>query len=258
MPARSWNAAAAAQAAAPSGFGPLEFHAALPSSNDRLLELADAGAPSGQLVVAGAQTAGRGRAGRSFSSPPGGLYLSLLLRPEAEVLRRYPLSLVVGLALCETLDDLAAPTQLKWPNDVWLSGRKAAGILVEVSYQGSEPRVVIGVGVNVETPPDALPPEAVSLRETSGAPERAAVLERFLVRLQLLLHQLQDGELDPLRAAVEGRSALLGERVRAEVAGKPVEGLAVGLAPSGGLRIQPDEGPELELISGDVQRVRAV
>ncbi|MCA8925756.1 MAG: biotin--[acetyl-CoA-carboxylase] ligase [Planctomycetes bacterium] len=258
MPACSWNAETAARAAARSGFGPLEFHPTLGSTNDRLAALAEAGAAAGQLVVAEAQSAGRGRAGRAFSSPPGGLYVSLLLRLEPEVLARYPLSLVAGLSLCEALEALGVPAQLKWPNDVWIEGRKVAGILVEVAYQGPRPRAVIGLGVNVETDPAALPPEAISLAETASAPRRPAVLERLLTALRLRLDQLEANDLAPLRAGLAGKSALLGARVRAEVDGRPLEGIALGLAPSGALRIQPDSGPELALMSGDVQHVRGV
>ncbi|MEZ6184902.1 MAG: biotin--[acetyl-CoA-carboxylase] ligase [Planctomycetota bacterium] len=247
---------AVARAAAAAGFGPAELHAALPSSNDRLLELADAGAGSGTLVVTLEQTAGRGRAGRGFASPRGGLYLSLLLRLPGATLARYPLSLVVGLALSEALDELAAPTALKWPNDVLVGEKKVAGILVEAKSGGRETRVVVGVGINVETPPAALPPEALSLIETAGAPDRAQVLTAFLAQLRLRLEQLQRGELEPLRAAVGARSALLGERVRAEVRGRPVEGRAVGLAPSGALLLRTDAGETLELLSGDVRRLR--
>ncbi|MEZ0230503.1 MAG: biotin--[acetyl-CoA-carboxylase] ligase, partial [Planctomycetota bacterium] len=162
--------AAAVERAAASRFGKkFELHPELPSTNDRARELAAQGAPEGTLVVALRQTGGRGRLGRSWASPVGGLYLSLVLRPDKGMLERASLALVAGLAASEALDAAGrTATSLKWPNDVLLDGKKIGGLLAEVTRERNEAVVVLGVGLNVDTPADAFPPEvrgiATSLR----------------------------------------------------------------------------------------------
>lgn len=135
---------------------PREHHASLPSTNDRALAWAREGAPHGAMVTADAQTAGRGRLGRRWDSPPGaGLYVSLVLRPAEVVVGRgwdprwAALGLAVGLGLREGLARWVPDALLKWPNDLLVRGHKLAGVLCETRWQGSTPDIVVGFGVNV-------------------------------------------------------------------------------------------------------------
>ncbi len=161
------------------------------STNRRLLEWAREGAPHGAVLWADAQSAGRGRQGRNWLSGEGdGLYASLLLCPPAPVGRWAAFSLVAALALAEVLrEGWDLPVGVKWPNDLWLDGRKLAGILLE-AQGGDEPRLVVGIGVNLRPPaggwPDELRGRALSLAEAGAAsvsaPELlAALLERLEV-----------------------------------------------------------------------------
>ena len=120
------------------------------STNDHARALALAGAPHGTVVVAEQQTAGRGRQGRTWSAPTGrALTLSALVRLPAAALE--PLPLAVAIAVCEACEAVAPVTcRIKWPNDVWIEGRKVAGVLIEARPQ--EGWAVIGIGLNVDTP----------------------------------------------------------------------------------------------------------
>jgi len=148
--------------------GPHRHFRVTDSTNARARELAEAGAPSGTVVTAAEQTAGRGRQGRSWTAPPGkALLYSAVLRPLDQ--RHLLLPLAVPLAVCEAAEELrpGIECQIKWPNDVWLDERKLAGVLIEASQQPQDGWAVIGVGLNLTIAPDEFPSDlrrpAVSL-----------------------------------------------------------------------------------------------
>lgn len=123
------------------------------STNDEAKRLAREGAPEGTLVVAGAQSGGRGRFGREWDSPPGGVYASFVLRPASPPASVAPLSLVVALGAARALRTLGVPVGLKWPNDLLLDGRKLGGILLEMAAEADRVEwLVAGLGVNVRDP----------------------------------------------------------------------------------------------------------
>lgn len=133
------------------------------STNARARELVEAGAPGGTIVTAAEQTAGRGRQGRTWTAPPGkALLYSAILKPLDE--RHLLLPLSAPLAVCDAAEELepAIECQIKWPNDVWIEGRKLAGVLIEAKPQDGW--AVIGVGLNLSIASDEFPPE---LRETA-------------------------------------------------------------------------------------------
>jgi BirA family biotin operon repressor/biotin-[acetyl-CoA-carboxylase] ligase len=141
------------------------------STNDRLRELAEAGAPEGATVVAGSQRCGRGRQGRTWVSTPGlGLYLSVLLRPHLPARDAGWLALVGGVGVARALEATGLPAaRVKWPNDVYAGGRKIAGVLVEPRLRrGRIEFAVLGLGVNVGQGvgdfPEALRDRATSLK----------------------------------------------------------------------------------------------
>ncbi len=158
------------------------------STNSRAADLAGKGAAHGTIVCADSQTAGRGRLGRKWESPAGvNLYISMLLRPPLDPANAPRLTLVAAIALAAAVEDVAGlRASLKWPNDLYLSGRKAAGILSEMAADPDLLRhVVIGVGLNVNAQIAGFPAElrekATSLRISAGRPfRRVEVLARFL------------------------------------------------------------------------------
>jgi BirA family transcriptional regulator, biotin operon repressor / biotin---[acetyl-CoA-carboxylase] ligase len=170
------------------------------STNDRARELAAGGAPHGTLVTASAQSAGRGRQGRTWSAPPGdALLLSLVLRELHPLL-----PLAAGLAVARV-----AGGQVKWPNDVLLDGRKVAGTLAEGRPQ--EGWAILGIGLNVAVRPGDLPPDVAARAATLGRPRTdiPVVLRELLAELERALALPHAALLDELRA----RDALLGAPV---------------------------------------------
>jgi BirA family transcriptional regulator, biotin operon repressor / biotin---[acetyl-CoA-carboxylase] ligase len=147
-----------------TGFGaPHRHFRRTDSTNARARELVEAGAPHGTIVTAAEQTAGRGRQGRTWTAPPGkALLYSAILRPLDE--HHLLLPLAVPLAVCEAAEELEprATCQVKWPNDIWVEGRKLAGVLIEAKPQDGW--AVIGVGLNLSISPDEFPPD---LRDTA-------------------------------------------------------------------------------------------
>jgi BirA family biotin operon repressor/biotin-[acetyl-CoA-carboxylase] ligase len=211
------------------------------STNERARELAGRGAPHGTVVTASQQTAGRGRQGRTWTAPPGrALLCSVVIRDPPRLL-----PLAAGVAVAETADSRA---RLKWPNDVLLSGRKIAGILVEGRPQ--EGWAVVGIGVNVAIEPEAFPPE---LRDTAGtlglAPDAIEpTLDALLRALERWLGAAQADVLEGFRA----RDALLGQPVRWSGG----EGRGAGIDDQGRLIVATPTG-EVALDAGEVHLQRS-
>jgi len=233
----------------------LELHDELPSTSDRLRELAQDGTPAFTVVVAGTQSKGRGRMGRQWHSPPeSGLWLSVLVR---DVPDRFPglLPLAVGVALARALERLVADSvALKWPNDILIGERKVAGILCE-TVGGPGEGIIVGIGVNLRAPEGGLPPELASgmafLEEVAGLP----MMEPAVARLVL-------GELGrwvrPVPMRLEGR--LLAEweardclRGRSVILEDGTGGTASGVRSDGALGVTLADGRELDVRAGGVR-----
>lgn len=221
------------------------------STNRALHQAGLLGAQDGTALVAGVQTAGKGRLGRSWLAPPDtALALSILLRPDLP-LRKLPL-VVLGAGVA-TAEACGRPCRLKWPNDVLdVEGRKIAGILAEAEAQkGRVDFVVVGIGVNVGGSPDG-PFDASSLAEVQGAaPDRAELAARIVAGVRAWTRRV--GE-DPAAVLEAWRQwdGTVGRRVRVE----GVEGIATGVGPSGALLVEDEAGREHRVLAGDVEMVR--
>lgn len=244
---------------------PLEVHGEIDSTNLRAEALAAQGAPAGTIVMADRQTAGRGRLGRSFFSPGGvGLYFSAVLRPGCppERAHEHVFAAAVAVAECAAheLGDRSA-VAIKWPNDVQLRGRKTSGINLSVQLRdGRVDSLVLGVGVNVNTPCEDFPPElrelATSLRVELGRPlDRGAFAAALLERLEAELDRLAGGFSEVLDHW-HNFFRMRGERVRvtAEPA-RAIEGAVAGVDGSGALLIESSSGIE-RVVAGDVTLLR--
>jgi BirA family transcriptional regulator, biotin operon repressor / biotin---[acetyl-CoA-carboxylase] ligase len=220
------------------------------STNARARELALRGAPAGTVVTAWEQSAGRGRQGRAWSAPPGrALLMSALVRDLSR--RDALLPLAVPVAVAHACDVFAGTVcGIKWPNDVWIDGRKLSGILLEGRPQ--EGWAVIGIGLNVGTGADDFPEElrdtATSLAIASGSdPGVEAVLAAVLASLEEWLQARPDAVLDAWRE----RDVLVGSAIR----WNDGEGTAVGLDDSGALLVDTDSG-RVALDAGEVHLLR--
>lgn len=234
------------------------------STNSRAVEAAEKGAPHGTIVCADAQTGGRGRFDRRWESPPGvNLYISLLLRPPVDPPLAPRMTLVTAVALAQAVEDVATiPTGLKWPNDLCIAGKKAAGILAEMSTDADRLRhVVIGVGLNVNSErshfPGSLSRSATSLRLSTGRTfRRGEVLARFLDRFSEAYREFLSGGLAGLLPDWNRRSVLAGKRVMVRSRDGEIWGTAGDVDEEGTLRFRQDgTRKESRLHSGEIARV---
>lgn len=227
------------------------------STNDDARAALSHGAPSGLTIVADHQTQGRGSRGRVWQSPAAtDLYLSIIDRPRLAPTVLPTLTLAIGLALADTIDHyVQAPERvaIKWPNDLWIDGRKCSGILVEAVATGANiDGVVIGVGLNVNRTqwPQDLDSIATSLQRATGRTiDRSDVLATLLSNAERRVDQLVANGSETIVCEVDARLALRGERVCCD----DVSGTLVGVAPSGALRIKIGSQVR-EIIAGTLTR----
>jgi len=221
---------------------------AIASTMDALHELAQGGAPAGTAIVAEAQTAGRGSRGRSWSSPPGGLWLSVLARPATAGLEL--LSLRAGLAVAELLSGLGAGGRigLKWPNDLMLDDRKTGGILCEARWQGASLAwVVIGLGLNVGNLP---PPGLETAASYLGAALPSLTAENLVEPVVGALRAV-DAAAGPLTGEERARFAAR-DWLRGRALDAPVAGTAAGIADDGALLVRRGDGTTVPIRAGTV------
>lgn len=224
--------------------GQMFWYASVSSTNDVAASLADRGAAEGAVVAANAQSAGRGRQGRSWASPPGaGLYVSTVLRPPRDAVR--VLTIAAGVAVAEGIEAATGlDAALKWPNDVYVGERKLAGVLAEAA--DAMQYVVLGIGINVM--PAAYPPDvaarATSLEEELGRSlDRGLLLAECLAALARRYDELRGGRTGGVLDAWRRRAApTLGRRVRWEAAGSTIEGVAEDIDDTGALVVRTGGG----------------
>jgi BirA family biotin operon repressor/biotin-[acetyl-CoA-carboxylase] ligase len=235
----------------------------LPSTSDRAKELAEEGAVHGEVVIAEIQTAGRGRRGRLWVSPPRkNVTFSVVLRPELPPARAPELTLVASVAVCDALRQAGVRAGIKWPNDLLASDRKIAGILTELAAEPDRVQwVVVGVGVNVNVRADEFPPElrdeATSVLVERGQPApRALFAAACLTALEEWLDRHAAEGFAPIREAWRERSVTLGREVLVRAGGREITGLAEDLDEGGALLVRTPEGVE-RVLAGDVHLLRS-
>lgn len=234
------------------------------STNLRIREAGDAGAPHGTLAVADRQTAGRGRRGRSWESPAGSsIYMSVLLRPEFKPDRASMLTLVMACSVAQGIMDCeAVDVQIKWPNDIIINGKKLVGILTEMSSQIDYiNHVTVGVGINVNMTefPEEIAETATSLQLECGHPVKrapliAAVMRRLEENYETFL------ETEDLSGLMEIYSSMLVNRGRDVLilgTKEQYQAHALGISPEGELIVRRQDGTEEKICAGEVS-VRGV
>jgi BirA family transcriptional regulator, biotin operon repressor / biotin---[acetyl-CoA-carboxylase] ligase len=233
------------------------------STNRVAMELGHAGEPEGAVVLAEEQTAGKGRAGRTWQSDrAAGIYVTLLLRPRLSPAQAPLLTMMAGLSAHAAIAATTGITpDLKWPNDLLLSGKKTGGILTEMYAEPTQVRfVIVGIGLNVnqEKFGSELGATATSLRMETGKQES---------RLELLVRLLREFESDYNQFLREGPAAVTkkfemvssyaqGKRVRVTSGAATFAGTTAGLGPEGLLQVKRDDGQVVTVISGDVAEAR--
>ena len=237
---------------------PLEVFDCVDSTNSVLRARAEAGAPEGSVVLAASQSAGRGRVGRSFFSPAGtGLYLSLLLRAQLDAQTAAFITPAAAIAVCEAIERVSPlEPQIKWVNDVFVGGKKACGILTEAAFGMEDGRLryaVVGIGINVYTPPEGFPPELAGIagslfgRRQDDMRNRlaAAVLDAFLDRYA------QGGGAD-FAEAYRRRCFVIGRRVSL-IRGEQVRpALVLDVDEQCALLVRYDDGETERITAGEI------
>lgn len=220
----------------------------LGSTNDEAKSLARAGSAEGTLVWADEQTAGRGRRGRAWVSPPGNLYMSLVLRPEGSAAAAAQLGFVAALGLGEAITELAGPAlelRYKWPNDLLADGRKLAGILLESETSANDQVdfVVLGIGANLASAPSGVEYPATSLAE-QGFPgvTPPLLLEAFARHFDEWVQRWRFEGFAPIRAAWLMRASGIGEAIRVRLERNTLLGRFHDLDNDGALLLDGTEG----------------
>jgi len=240
----------------------LEFHEEIGSTQTRAKALtAESTAETPQLVLAARQTAGRGRGANTWWAGPGAITFSWTIDPQAYGVapsRWASASVAVALGICKELETIVSPVGLKWPNDVFVQGRKVCGVLVETVAGHGNPRMIIGVGVNVNNTFANAPPEianlGTSLIDLVGRPfERTGVLLELLQQIDHELKRL--GAADDRQAIEWNERSLLTDRdLELETPSGPIAGRCIGVDPEGALLLS-DDSTVIRLVSGVVKRI---
>ena len=226
----------------PKGYALKSFDV-IDSTNEEARRLAAAGEAGPIWILAGRQTAGRGRRGRSWESPTGNLAATLLLRPGKSASQCAQLSFVAATAACDILAGFAPATEMrvKWPNDVLADGRKIAGILLESASQGGEPPnwLAIGIGVNLASHPEGLEYAATSLGALGGSvPKTDDALLHLAANFAKWYEVWRGDGFAPIRDAWLARAAGLGSRIRARLSHEETSGVFEGIDENGALLLR--------------------
>ena len=243
--------------------GQINFYKTLSSTNGVAFELGRAGAQDGTVVIADEQTGGKGRIGRRWESPPFvNLYTSIILRPPIAPVRAHHLTFVAAVAVAECVAKfLRRPPIVKWPNDILIDAKKVAGILLEMDSEPDRVNfVVIGIGINVNLKPDALPAAvrdiATSLANATGAAvDRVEVACVLYSELEKWYKIYLDKGFSPVLDAWAGFFASEGKAVRVAACGRAIEGVCVGVDADGALLVRRRDGALERVVSGDVETV---
>jgi BirA family biotin operon repressor/biotin-[acetyl-CoA-carboxylase] ligase len=237
----------------------IAYHSEVASTQDVAKALAAQGADEGTIVVAETQVAGRGRIGRGWASPPGGIYLSIILRPDIKPFEAIRFPLIAGVAIAQAIERLTGlKPQLKWPNDIIVGGRKTGGILTEMSAETDRINyIILGIGVNVNTAKAHFPEEiegiATSLRTECGKEvPRVQLVQGILAELESLYQVFQVSGFETIRERWKAQSCTIGTWVSVRGEREQVEGEALDIDEDGALILRKANGALERVVAGDV------
>lgn len=235
----------------------IEHYDQVSSTNDIAKELAEKGVPEGTVVIAETQTTGKGRLGREWFSPEGGVWLSVVLRPGVSPDEVPRVALLLGVAVARTLSAFGVDSKLKWPNDVLVGGKKVCGILTEMDAELERVNFVIaGIGINVNNKVEDFPEEfrksATSLVTEQGKEvPRAALVRLLLEELEEAYGLFTRGNFQAVLGEWRSLSGTLGRKVKIITHGKTLTGVAVDVDEEGALLLTLKDGSPARVLSGD-------
>ena len=235
------------------------------STNDIAYSLAEKGVREGMVILADEQAKGKGRHGRNWVSPAkSGIYMSCIIRPPIAPSEIPKITLVAAVAVAKAIRQVTGlEATIKWPNDILIRGEKACGILTEMrAEQDSVDFMVLGIGVNVNTPQKSLPKGATSLKEELRRAKRDEEISRIELAKKILemldeyYIMLKEKGSKPIIEEWKGLSSMLGSRVKAVLPNRTIEGQAHDIDPDGALVLRLDSGVLEKVSSGDIVMVR--
>ena len=236
----------------------IEHHMTIGSTNERARELAEQGWPDGSFVVSEAQETGKGRLGRAWSSPPGGIWFSLILIPDMRPSEAPTLTLAGGTAVADALTENGFDARLKWPNDVQIGDKKVCGILTEMSGEMERiDYIVMGIGINANCRVADLPKDfrerATTLQEVQGSPVDR---KKILVDILKAFEEIYGLGTKDILIRWKERSATLGKRIKVHTQKGDIVGIAKDLDQTGALIIELPSGERQTIYSGDCEHLR--
>lgn len=236
----------------------IHFYEELESTNDTAKKFVENDASEGTVIIAAHQTAGRTRKHADWVSPEGGIYMTLILRPEVTLLEASKLTIVTGVAIAKTLkDEFNVDVGIKWPNDLLIGNKKICGILTEaVTDYDKIKAVLVGIGIDVNIDEDALPEEldeiATSVqKETNKTLNRADIMRKFFKIFEDLYEEYKNGNFKYIISEWRRLSSTTGNRVKVYKNGKAIIADAVGITNKGALIIETDDGKLEKITSGE-------
>jgi len=240
----------------PAGYELARFEE-IDSTNEEARRRAQAGERGPLWIWALRQTAGRGRRGRAWESPTGNLSATLLLAPHATAAEAARLSFVAALAVRDTVAAFTASAEVrvKWPNDVLLNGRKVSGILLESSGEGTSadlPWLAVGIGINLQHPPENATTPATAISEHAPAPSPAEALTRLAAAFDQQFRVWRASGFAPIREAWLTHAAGLGQAVAARLPTETINGVFRGLDQDGALLLALPDGSTRAITAGEV------
>jgi BirA family biotin operon repressor/biotin-[acetyl-CoA-carboxylase] ligase len=208
------------------------------------------------VVIAETQTKGKGRLGRKWFSPRGGLWMSIVLKPHLPPREVPLLNLVCSLTIARVLSELGVRAAPKWPNDVVVGSKKVAGILAEADFNGYTNWVVVGIGIDTNVDIDSFPVDvrrrATSLRRELGQEiDHDSLTIRILTGLELDYGKLKEGDFDELVSEWKLKSDIMGKKVKIGLQNESFVGVAVDIGMGGSLLIQMENGDTREATVGE-------
>jgi BirA family biotin operon repressor/biotin-[acetyl-CoA-carboxylase] ligase len=232
----------------------------LDSTNDTAQALAIKGAEQGTVVIAESQSRGRGRLGRPWASPKGkGIYLSVILNPKLPPSATSKITLLASVATAMAIRRISSlPSLIKWPNDIIIKNKKVSGILTEIAAQPDTIKfLILGIGINVNTPKELLPPGATSISQELGQSiSRIILVQELLRQIEKYYLLFNHKGFEAIISEWQNLSATLGSRVKVTDLENFYEGQAIGIDKmTGGLIVREDNGFTHTVLSGDVENL---
>jgi BirA family biotin operon repressor/biotin-[acetyl-CoA-carboxylase] ligase len=218
----------------------------------------------GTVVIAESQTGGRGRMGRKWISPEGGIWLSIIIKPKIQPLYASRITLLAGVSAAKRICSYGLPAKIKWPNDVLINGKKVCGILTEIEAEIDLIEFcVVGIGIDANVDTESFPEEAretsTSLKKELGSGiNRVEFVQKLLEEFESLYLKFQKDGFSPILEEWRNMSATIGEWVKITTQARTIYGEAIGVDSEGALVLETGEGKLEKIVAGNCEHLRRV